>query len=78
VIDVSVLVAEDHLEAIDEVTAALREAGLRVDQALASTGVITGSVDDAAAMQSLSAVEGVAAVESSQEIQIPPPDAPIQ
>jgi hypothetical protein len=78
VIDVTVLVADDHLEAIDEVAAALREAGLRVDQALPSTGVITGSVEDATAMQSLSSIPGVATVESAQEIQLPPPDAPVQ
>jgi hypothetical protein len=38
-------------------------------------GAITGSVDDPAA---LAEVEGVAAVEQAQEIQLPPPDEPIQ
>jgi hypothetical protein len=78
VLAVTVLVAEDHLDAIDEVAAALREAGLRDDQALPATGVITGSVADPAAMRSLSSVPGVAAVESVQEMQLPPPDAPMQ
>ena len=49
-IDVTVLVADDHLGAIDDVAAALREAGLRLDLALPATGVITGSVEDEAAL----------------------------
>ena len=58
--------------------AALREAGLRLDSTLPTTGVITGAVDDAAALEALAAVEGVAAVEQAQEIQLPPPDEPVQ
>ena len=77
-IDVTILVADDHVEAIDEVAAALQEAGLRLGQVLSATGVVTGSVDDDAAIQRLSAVEGVAAVEPVQEVFIPPPDAEIQ
>ena len=76
--DVTVLVADDHLEAVDSVAAALQTAGLRLGEVLATTGVITGSVADATAMQTLSAVEGVAAVEPAQEVFIPPPDAPVQ
>jgi hypothetical protein len=40
--------------------------------------VITGAVDDAAAIPALADVEGVEAVEPEQEIQLPPPDAPVQ
>jgi hypothetical protein len=60
------------------VAAALQEAGLRLGVALPSTGVITGSVEDEAALESLAGVEGVAAVERAQEIALPPPDEPIQ
>ena len=77
-IDVSVLVADSHLKAMGDVAAALREAGLRNDQALPSAGVITGAVDDAAALDSLAAVEGVSAVEPARSVGIPPPDAPVQ
>jgi CheY-like chemotaxis protein len=76
--DVTVLVADDHLTAIDEVAAALENAGLRLGRVLPAAGAITGTVDDAAAMEALSAVEGVAAVESAQEIQLPPPDEAVQ
>jgi hypothetical protein len=76
--DVTVLVADDHLNAIDDVAAALEAAGLRRKATLPATGVITGAVEDPAAMQALAAVPGVDAVEPVQEIFIPPPDAPIQ
>jgi len=78
VIEVTVLVADDHLDAIDDVAAALELAGLRREATLPATGVITGAVADAAAMESVAAVPGVAAVEPVQEVFIPPPDAPIQ
>jgi hypothetical protein len=73
-----VLVADEHIEAIDDVAAALQEAGLRLGVALPATGVITGAVEDQAAFEAIAAVEGVAAVEPVHEIQLPPPDEPIQ
>jgi hypothetical protein len=73
-----VLVADDHVGAIEEVAAALQEAGLRLDVVLTTSGVISGAVADEAALAALAGVEGVAAVERSAEIQIPPPDEPIQ
>jgi hypothetical protein len=73
--DVTVLVADDHLDAIDEVAAALQRAGLRLGDVLPAVGAITGSVDDPA---TLAEVDGVAAVEPVQEIQLPPPDEEVQ
>jgi hypothetical protein len=78
VIDVTILVGEDHLGAIDDVAAALRAAGLRHDVALPATGVVTGAVPDEATLAALEGVAGVEAVERAQEIQLPPPDAPEQ
>jgi hypothetical protein len=75
---VTVLVADDRLDAIDEVAAALQRAGLRLGDVLPAAGAITGSVDDLELLPELSAVEGVAAVEPEQEIQLPPPDEPVQ
>ena len=72
------LVADEHIDAIEDVAAALQEAGLRLGQALPATGVITGSVEDETALEAIAAVEGVAAVEQVQEIQLPPPDEPVQ
>ena len=65
------LVADEHLEAIEDVAAALQEAGLRLGQTLPATGVITGAVEDEAAIEAIAAVEGVAAVELAQEISAP-------
>ena len=75
--DVNVLIADDHLATIDEVAAALRDAGLRGAQVLPSAGVVTGAVDDAA-VSALEAVDGVAKVETATEIRLPPPDEPVQ
>jgi len=60
------------------VAAALQDAGLRLGAVLPATGVISGSVEGADAMESLAAVEGVAAVEQAQEFQLPPPDSDVQ
>ncbi len=77
-IDVTIIVADDHVESIDAVAAALQEAGLRLGVTLPSTGAITGTVEDEAALAALAAVEGVEAVERAQEFVLPPPDEPIQ
>jgi hypothetical protein len=76
--DVTILIADDRLHAIDDIAAALQEAGLRLGQVLPTTGVVTGSVGDEAAVERLATVDGVTAVEPVQEVFIPPPDAPIQ
>jgi hypothetical protein len=76
VTDVTVLVADDHLDAIDDVAAALEEAGLRLLAVLPATGAITGAVEDPAA---LAAVPGVAAVEVARsDVRVPPPESPLQ
>jgi hypothetical protein len=75
---VTILIADERVGAIDDVAAALQEAGLRLGAALPATGVVTGAVEDEAALEAIAAVEGVAAVERAREIAIPPPDEPIQ
>ena len=77
-IDVTILVADAHVESIDDMAAALQKAGLRLDSALPATGVITGAVQDEAAMRSIAALPGVAAVEPARDIELPPPDSPVQ
>ena len=74
-IDVTVLVADDHLDAMDDVAAALHQAGLRQQSTLPATGVITGAAEDPAALAS---VPGVAAVETARDLRVPPPDSPLQ
>ena len=74
-IEVTVLVADDHLEAIGDVAAALQEAGLRLHATMPATGVITGEAEDPAA---LAGVPGVSVVETARQLGVPPPDSPLQ
>jgi hypothetical protein len=78
VIDVTALVADDHLAAIDSVAADLAAAGLRVGAVLPRTGVITGRVADSAGVAALEHVNGVLAVEPARVVRLPPPSSPLQ
>ena len=53
----------------------LTDAGFGVDQVLDDIGVITGTADDAERMRKIS---GVSDVSPDHEVDIGPPDAPIQ
>jgi len=53
----------------------LTEAGFGVDSVLEDIGVITGTTNDPERLRSIS---GVSDVSSDQEVDIGPPDAPIQ
>jgi hypothetical protein len=59
------------------VAADLKTHGFTVDNILQEVGVISASTDadDLASVQSL---QGVLAVEEDQEVQLPPPEAPLQ
>lgn len=74
---ITVSVADDHLDLIDDVVGRLETAGMHVEQVLRPVGVITGSVGPGA-REALSGLAGVAAVESAHGVQLPPPDAEIQ
>lgn len=76
--EVTVLVKDDHRSKIASVAKALEGAGLEVANTLQATGVITGTVRDARAVEALRGVPGVAAVEVGREVRLPPPDAPVQ
>lgn len=73
--DVTVTVDDEHLGEIAEVADRLRERGMRVDQVLASIGIVTGSVQDVAA---LNAVPGVQRVDLPEGVDLGPPDQEIQ
>lgn len=74
---VIVSVADDQLADMSTVVDALRRAGLTVTDVLDGAGVITGTVAGNA-VAGLATVPGVVDVESQQEIQLPPPDSPVQ
>ena len=63
-------------EQIQEVVKALQASGLKIEQVMKQTGVITGSIDSAR-VEEISQVEGVAAVEVEQKFQLKPPESEI-
>jgi hypothetical protein len=71
-VDVAISVTDDSLSRMPEVVAALRAAGLVVDDVLEALGMVTGSIDPEA-FGSLAAVPGVAEVERQRVIRLPPP-----
>ena len=60
-----------------DVVRRMEEAGLKVEHQLEEVGVVTGSIDSTK-LSDLNEVEGVGAVERSQEVQLPPPHSDIQ
>lgn len=74
---VSVLVGDEHLESFGSVLAAVRKAGLKVEQKLAKTGVITGTIESAK-RAGLQGVAGVESVEVEREFALPPPGSAVQ
>jgi F420-0:gamma-glutamyl ligase len=74
---VSVLINDGHLGKMGSVVEALRKAGLKVEQKLASTGVITGTIESGKRPQ-LQSVAGVDAVEVEREFVLPPPSSAVQ
>ena len=76
-VSVTVTVDDEHVRAITDVAAALRDRGMHVEQVLGTVGAVTGSVPQEL-RQSLSDVVGVAHVSGEARVQLPPPDAPVQ
>ena len=74
---VQVLVHDQYLKRFSEVVKRLQDAGLKIDEELKEVGVILGRVDRDQVAQ-LGNVEGVSAVEVSRQVQIAPPDSPVQ
>lgn len=72
---VTVTVSDDHMGGIDAVADRLRGAGMRVDQVLPVTGVITGSAPRDR-HTALAGVAGVAGVEPSTDFTLPPESDP--
>ncbi len=71
---ITVSIADDHMDRIDEVVGRLEAAGMQVEQVLAPIGMITGIGDQAV----LEGLAGVAAVETQHGVTLPPPDAEVQ
>ncbi len=76
-VNVVIGVEDHHLGDLAAVVGRLRAAGVEVHEALETIGTVTGSVDSTA-VQSVRAIEGVAAVETSRTVRLRPPDSDIQ
>lgn len=64
-------------EQILEVVEALQASGMKIEQVMKQTGVVTGSIDSTQ-VEGIARVEGVAAVEVEQKFQLKPPESEIQ
>ena len=74
---ISVSVADEHLQDIDTLAVRLREVGMEIDQVMPSIGVITGAITSDR-RSAIAELPGVASVEGQATYQLPPPDADIQ
>ena len=75
--EILVSVEGGHLERLAAVAEELRSAGMEVGAVMDDLGVVSGSVEPEK-MARLAAVTGVASVEATREVRIPPPDSPVQ
>jgi hypothetical protein len=70
-IQLQVTVDRAHQQNLSEIADQLRAVGMKVEQELASIGVLIGSADGAK-VKALAAVEGVIDVEEQKMYQLPP------
>jgi hypothetical protein len=76
---VQVLVDDAHRDRLPEIAARLKAAGMRVEQQMDQIGILAGTLREDADLNALSTVEGVIAVERSDQLyQLPDNDAPVQ
>lgn len=76
-INLTVSVANDHLNDFSGVVARCRKAGMSITQEMKSIGVISGSIDEVA-LAALRQVKGVSQIEPERSFQIAPPDSDVQ
>lgn len=74
---VIVTVTDAKLDNIESVATSLRARGMKVEQVLPKTGVISGS-SAPSKMEQLRGVEGVESVEQEAVAVLPPPGSPVQ
>jgi hypothetical protein len=74
---VIVSVEESRLKDFSKIVKAMRGAGLKVDEELATLGVVAGSVEPDA-LPGLQRVDGVAQVERGRSYGIAPPHSDVQ
>lgn len=77
VVRLAILVADEYRDRILEVMENVQSLGMQVDQLMEITGVITGVIS-ITQMELLKNVEGIAAIEPAQNVQLTPPEADVQ
>jgi hypothetical protein len=75
-VEVIVSIADAYLDQAHKVVQRCRRAGLRVKELLEEIGIVYGSIDTTK-IATLRRVTGVAAVEESRQIQLPPDNADV-
>ena len=76
-IDVVITLRSSALNKMPELISTLEGMGLQNIQALASIGMITGSLDETK-LADVAALADVADVQHSQEYRLPPADSPVE
>ncbi|MBF8278222.1 MAG: hypothetical protein HW390_3295 [Candidatus Brocadiaceae bacterium] len=75
--EIIVTVDSKYIGKVHEIAKQCRSAGMKVDQVLESTGIITGQADQAVPAK-LARMKTILSVEESGEIELAPPDSEIQ
>jgi len=76
-VQVTVSIADDHLDRLLEVAEDLQEHGMKIDQVMDQVGVVTGSCPSGD-LPALRRVPGVEHVESAQTFRLSPPHSRLQ
>lgn len=76
-VNIQVAIDDAHLSDVPAVAERLAAAGMEVEQLLPSIGAVIGSIDRER-VGLLRGVVGVAAVEDSREVEVPPAESEIQ
>lgn len=71
-----VTVDDAHMSSIQDVAKRLRARGMKVDEVMEGTGMISGTY--AKQTSSLNRIRGVSSVEEQPRFQLPPPDSDVQ
>ena len=76
-VPIVVLLSDLEPEAVRRAVAGLRKAGMSVSGVQGALGSVTGKVPRGK-LAAINKVQGVSAVEESQDYQLPPPDSAVQ
>lgn len=76
-IEMLVTVADDHLSDFQQIVHQLRGTGLKISHTMESLGIVSGTIN-AADLEKIKSLQGIAAIEPAGSVQLPPPDSEIQ